>query len=214
MSTTGASLVAPPTSGDKLSDNDHGNRFQSKLLFLSFMRAINEGSNFHLGTELAKFGGKFDDLIFLKDYGQPNGQKSFLYLQAKHRLHEKPNKKAKSITLEYLLNDNKGDFSLMKYFHSYRDDIMKAKEGPQPTDKVDCVICTNIDFDKDDLTKGGIKFGPVVKKNDVMSEILTFKPIERPIAIDEGNKQGKKNRPASYEDLNRKYYEVANFLIQ
>ena len=178
MSTTGASLVAPPTSGDKLSDNDHGNRFQSKMLFLSFLRAINEGSNFHLGTELAKFGGKFDDLIFLKDYGQPNGQKSFLYLQAKHRLHEKPNKKAKSITLEYLLNDNKGDFSLMKYFHSYRDDIMKAKEGPQPTDKVDCVICTNIDFDKEDLVGKKIQIRHVEKLSDMMGELLTFKPVQ------------------------------------
>ena len=37
----------------------------------------------------------------------------------------------------------------MKYFHTYRDDIMKAKEGPQSNDKVDCVICTNIDFDKE-----------------------------------------------------------------
>ena len=36
------------TSHDKLSNNDHGNRFQSKLLFIFFMRAINKGYKFHL----------------------------------------------------------------------------------------------------------------------------------------------------------------------
>ena len=76
----------PPTT-DKLTDNDHGNRFQAKLLLFFFIRAINMNYNFHLGTELEKMGGKFDDLIFLKDYGQ--SKQSFLYLQAKHKQDER-----------------------------------------------------------------------------------------------------------------------------
>ena len=132
----------------KLSDNDHGNRFQSKLVFLFFIRAINKGyKKFRLATELDKFGGKFDDLIFIREDDTQDGVKSYLYLQAKHGLHEKPHSKAKSITTAHLLNDNKGDFSLVKYFHSYRDCITKASEGPQREDQVDCVICTNKDFD-------------------------------------------------------------------
>ncbi len=93
-------------------------------------------------------GGKFDDLIFMKDYGQPN--QSFLYVQAKHRQDET---KAKKITGANLLNDNKGDFSLIKHFHSFiHGFVMKTKgKRPKPEDKVDCVNSTNVDFDEDDL---------------------------------------------------------------
>ena len=119
---TQQSKPPPIPRGGKLSDKDHGNRFESKLLFLFFIRAINKGYQFHLGAELAKFGGKFDDLIFVKDYHDQN--QSFLYLQAKHK-YEKPksdksSKKTISIASVDLLDDNKGNFSLTKYFHSYR----------------------------------------------------------------------------------------------
>ena len=81
-----------------------------------------QGISIPLGAELAKFGGKFDDLIFVKDYHDQN--QSFLYLQAKHK-YEKPksdksSKKTISIASVDLLDDNKGNFSLTKYFHSYR----------------------------------------------------------------------------------------------
>ena len=224
MSTTWttAAQVAPPTieSGGKLPDNDHGNRFQSKLLFLFFIQAMNKSYEFHLGTELAKFGGKFDDLIFVKNFGQPNRQKSFLYLQAKHRL-QKPNMKPKNIKITNLLNDNKGDFSLMKYFHSYRDDIMKAKDGPQSNEKVDCVICTNIDFDKEDLAdngiiKNGIKLVTVSsdKLNELPREMLTFKPIQRSIAKEKKLKKGSENKETNEGKDKQKYYKIANFFLQ
>ena len=175
------------------------------------MRAINKGYKFHLGTELAAFGGKFDDLIFVKDDGQPNRQKNFLYLQAKHRLYEKSHKKAKNITFSDLINDNKGDFSLIKYFHSYRDNVMKAEGGPKRKNKMDCVICTNTGFDENDLIKNGIQLtNPSQDQiNDLPREMLNFKPIQMTITEDEGNNQVK-----DVNNQQKYYYEVANFLFQ
>jgi hypothetical protein len=49
---------------EKGSDAGQGNRFQSKLLTLFCIRAINVGYKFYLGTELLDHGNKFDDLIF------------------------------------------------------------------------------------------------------------------------------------------------------
>jgi hypothetical protein len=53
-----------PLESEKGSDAGHGNRFQSKLLMLFCIRAINAGYKFYLGTELLGQGNKFDDLIF------------------------------------------------------------------------------------------------------------------------------------------------------
>ena len=210
----GSELATPSISSeDKLPDNDHGNRFQSKLLFLFFIRAINNKNyKFHLGTELEKFGGKFDDLIFLKNYSQLNSR-SFLYLQAKHRLYENPHKKAKNIKTVDLLNDNKGDLSLIKYFHSYCDILMNAKGGPQANDKVDCVICTNIGFDIEDLVLNGIELVTCDPEqlNDLPREMLTFDPIHRPVREDGKKTHGTKKIFRVQRD---KFNEVANFLYQ
>ena len=137
-----SSMTVPSVTG-KSPSHDHGNMFEWKLAQLFFMRAMNkEYDRFHLGTELEKFGGKFDDLILIK---HNTNSESYLYLQAKHRLQE--NKTNNSINTANLLNDNKSDFSLVKYFHSYRGAILNAKNGPKISeDEVNCVICTNIDF--------------------------------------------------------------------
>ena len=123
-----------------------------------------------------RFGGKFDDLIFIRE--DELGTKSYLYLQAKHRLHEKPHPKAKSITTYNLFNDNKDDFRLVKYFHSYWDDIRKAEgaqqQCPRPDDKIHLVICTNIDFD---LEYNGIEMTPLGRDqldNTLLDDMLTF----------------------------------------
>ena len=168
----------PDTKRPKSSDNDHGNWFQWKLLFLFFIRAINKGYQFHVATELEEFGGKFDDLVFLKDCDQP--VKSFLYLQAKHKQDEK-----KKIKATDLITKNDDNFSLTKYFHSCRDYVMKAEKGPQSIDNVDCVICTNADLDKDDLEKNGITLTqPIQNIANHPREILVFKPIQRSSPID------------------------------
>ncbi|EFX87117.1 hypothetical protein DAPPUDRAFT_97395 [Daphnia pulex] len=153
----------PPVS-EKGSDAGHGNRFQSKLLMLFCIRAINAEYKFYLGTELLDQGNKFDDLIFkfTKD-----GEWRYQYLQAKSRLNEKENK----ITAKDLFavkKQKKGvniDFSLPKYFRSYREIIRRG-------DEIDsCIICTNIDFgNKESLKEKGIE----VKEVQLTDKILQF----------------------------------------
>ena len=146
-------------------DIEHGNRFQWKLLFLFFIRSISKNYQFNLATELESYGGKFDDLVFAKDYGQQ--KQSFLYLQAKH----KKNEIKHTINAKNLLNDNKDNFSLTKYFQAYHNNVKIAEGGPQPGDSVDCVICTNIDFDKEDLIRNGIQLVTLSQTNSTISRV-------------------------------------------
>ncbi len=87
-----------PPQSEKGSDAGHGNRFQSKLLKLFCIRAINAGYKFYLGTELLDQGNKFDDLIFKYAKGEEaenKGRKKnwpYQYLQAKSRLNENSDK--------------------------------------------------------------------------------------------------------------------------
>jgi hypothetical protein len=70
-----------PPESEKGSDAGHGNRFQSKLLMLFCIRAINAGYKFYLGTELLDQGNKFDDLIFIfkKDENAGNEGENWPY---------------------------------------------------------------------------------------------------------------------------------------
>jgi hypothetical protein len=152
-----------PPECEKGSDAGHGNRFQSKLLMLFCIRAINEGYKFYLGTELFDQGNKFDDLIFKFKKDENAGSKGeswpYQYLQAKSRMHEKRDK----ITAKDLFNTKtKIDFSLPKYFRSYREITSRG-------DKIDsCIICTNIDFtDKKSLQENGIEI-KAVQPNDAI----------------------------------------------
>ena len=176
---TSQSLAVLPKieSGRKFNNyhGSHGSRFQSKLLYLFFMRAVNNKFKFHLGTQMFKFCGKFDDVIFIKYDKSIDGlvKRSWLYLQAKH----KRNETKCSIKAADLLNSNRGSFSQTKYFLSYRDNVMKAEGGPQPLgEKMDCVIFTNIDFDKEDLTKNGVELTLISQDqlNDLLLKLLTF----------------------------------------
>ena len=182
--TAEASAVALRRDGrvKKLSFNDHGNRFQSKLIFFFFMRAINNKFKFYLGTRLVTFGGKFKHVI-LKKYDE-SPINSWLYLRAQHKLDEREH----CIKAAYLLNSNRSNFSLTKLFHSYRDNVMKeTKGGPKPNDEMNCVFLTNIDFDKDDLAKDGIELVPLIPNqlSDFQRKLLTFHPIESSITEDE-----------------------------
>lgn len=118
----------------------HGNAFQLKLLMLFLIRGVRKGYEFQLGTEIPGIGGKFDDLVFLHD-------KKYRFLQAKHKQDANVKIRARD-----LLNDNDGEFSLPKYFRSYCDEIAKKSKKVK-----DCIICTNIGFDWEDLKKEGIQ---------------------------------------------------------
>ncbi|XP_046457768.1 uncharacterized protein LOC124204693 [Daphnia pulex] len=156
-----------PPLGEKEPDARHGNRFQSKLLMLFCIRAINAEYKFYLGTELPDQGNKFDDLIFKF---KKDGEWRYQYLQAKSRLKEKSEK----ITAKDLFAvPKKGrkidlDFSLPKYFRSYCEITRRG-------DKIgSCIICTNIDFEnKESLKEKGIE----VKEVQLNDKILQFAKI-------------------------------------
>ena len=145
----GSSRQCPSTNDDnkpidskKGNDADHGNRFQSKLLVLFFLRAINKGYDFYLGTELPDQGVKFDDLIFKYrrqgNEGNDASTWSYQYLQAKHRVCENDSTNIK----ENQLLEDAGDFSVPKYFRSY---LELSRRG----DRIEhCIICTNADISK------------------------------------------------------------------
>ena len=131
-----------PIDSKKGNDADHGNRFQSKLLVLFFLRAINKGYDFYLGTELPDQGVKFDDLIFKYrrqgNEGNDASTWSYQYLQAKHRVCENDSTNIK----ENQLLEDAGDFSVPKYFRSY---LELSRRG----DRIEhCIICTNADISK------------------------------------------------------------------
>jgi hypothetical protein len=165
-----------PPESEKGPDAGHGNRFQSKLLVLFCIRAINAEYKFYLGTELAEQGKKFDDLIFkyTKDKNAENTGNNwpYQYLQAKHRLYEK--RHDLKITADDLFHVQvKGkavntDFNLPKYFRSYCEITRRG-------DKIDsCIICTNIDFaNKRSLWKDGIE----VKEVQLSDPILKFEKL-------------------------------------
>ena len=94
----------------------HSSLFQFKLSMLFLIKGITAKYKFNLGTEVAKEDGKFDDILF-KSQVSIGGQCRWRYrfLQAKH----KQNENKKRITLEAILNENNGDFSISKYFRSY-----------------------------------------------------------------------------------------------
>ena len=152
----------------------HGNLFQLKLLMLFLIRGIGKEYEFHLGTEIPEHG-KFDDLVFKYEVQDKNDSNSkhwrYLYLQAKHRQN-----KDKSITSSDLLAAS-GDFSLSKYFHSYRQDIINPNRHRRPEDIDSCIICTNVKFDEDDLKNKGIEFAPLADTEGhslITDKILSF----------------------------------------
>ncbi|WP_438456617.1 ankyrin repeat domain-containing protein [Wolbachia endosymbiont of Kerria lacca] len=118
----------------------HGTVYQLKLLMLFLKRGLDQGYSFNLATEMDA-AEKFDDVVFQYTEG---GEEVYRFLQAKHK--QDDNKK---ITVNDLLTEQDDEFSLQKYFISYR----KIKQNPEFYDQSDelkdFVICTNIDLGDD-----------------------------------------------------------------
>ena len=158
-----------PPESEKGSDAGDGNRFQLKLLMLFCIRAINEGYKFYLGTELVDQCNNFYDLIFKytqdKKVDKTGDNWPYQYLQAKSRQKGKVEK----ITTKDLFSPKQdSDFSLPKYFRSFREITRRG-------DKIDsCIICTNIGFaNKENLQENGIE----VKEVQLTDPILKFKKL-------------------------------------
>lgn len=135
----------------------HGNIYQLKLLMLFLWRGISRQYSFRLGTEI-KEANSLDDLVFEYIEGD---RKLYRLFQAKHRWHE-----SRRITVQNLLETRKGDYSLIKYFFSYRDS--KAQVLFKNGTIKDITICTNIGFNVKDLKKAQIEVEEIVDKDDIL----------------------------------------------
>ncbi|XP_059353358.1 uncharacterized protein LOC130702731 [Daphnia carinata] len=153
----------------KVPDASHGLKFESKLLTLFCIRALEAGCKFEVTKEREDLGGKFDDVIFryLVVDDTLNGKPwRYRYLQAKHRQEE-----SFKINGTHLLEDNeKGHFSLPKYFRSF------CKMRTRCEDIHDCILCTNGGFDLKDVQEKGIE---LVSINDQPEDILEFGPQQK-----------------------------------
>ncbi|XP_044726875.1 uncharacterized protein LOC123290678 [Chrysoperla carnea] len=136
----------------------HGNIYQLKVLMLFLYRGVSHKYSFRLGTEI-KEAKKFDDLVF--EYTQGD-KKVYRLLQAKHKLDE-----TKKITAGSLFMESGGDYSLIKYFLSYKDSKKEKlfKDGAIK----DVTICTNIDLDFENLKSAQIRVERIEDKDDIFN---------------------------------------------
>lgn len=118
-------------------------------------RGIQKGWDFQLASNMEK-AGKFDDLVF--KYSDKTKTERSLFLQAKHSL-----KKSEKIVEEDLLDEGNEGYSLVKYFFSYRSDILS---NPSFGTIEKMIICTNIDFDN--KVKGYVN-SILIDSNDILS---------------------------------------------
>ena len=166
--TVAALSISLPSGPSGLRSTTHGDVFQLKLLILFLIRTIAAGYQFQLGTEIPGMGGKFDDLIFKYQNKDATATEKdrYRYLQAKHKQEE-----TTKITASQLFNNSDGDFSLCKYFLSYRHDVVNNTQGIiRPEDVDDCVICTNIGFENiNNLREKGIELIPLDDKDAILS---------------------------------------------
>jgi tetratricopeptide (TPR) repeat protein len=125
----------------------HGTVYQLKLLMLFLKRGLDIGHSFLLATEMND-AEKFDDVVF--EYIDGQGQRKYRFLQAKHKQDE-----SEKIRVNDLLTEKDNEFSLQKYFISYR----KIKQNPRFLNRLlkDFVICTNINFEFDEQIQGKLK---------------------------------------------------------
>lgn len=140
----------------------HGNIYQLKLQMLFLKRALDEKYEFYLGTEVED-AEKFDDIVFRYKRKDESGRDEIRFVQAKHRQDE-----SKKITYTDLLNVSDGDFSLKKYFISYRS-IMKKSMFSKCKIK-DFIIFINIDFG--DLNKASIKTDCLIENDNILKVTL------------------------------------------
>uniref|UniRef100_A0A0P5CHI4 Uncharacterized protein n=1 Tax=Daphnia magna TaxID=35525 RepID=A0A0P5CHI4_9CRUS len=136
-----------------------GDVFHSKLLMLFLIRGIRHGYEFQLGADMSGLGDKFDDLIFKYRVNSSTAISwRYRFVQAKYKQEE-----AFKITAIQLLNKNLGDFSLAKYFHSY---LHIRRRG---WDIHDCLICTNVGFDVNNLIKSGLRLITVNPSDNILT---------------------------------------------
>jgi ankyrin repeat protein len=138
----------------------HGTVYQLKLLMLFLKRGLNRYKrSFLLATEMDA-AEKFDDVVL--QYSKGN-KLFYRALQAKHKQDE-----TQKITANDLLTEKDDEFSLQKYFISYRR-IQSKPEFKSGTWE-DFTICTNIDFGFDGRTDSDYLYLKKLAKEDFYFE--------------------------------------------
>jgi len=123
-----------------LKNSLHGIAYQWKLLMLFAFNSQQLGYDFRLATEMSA-AEKFDDVV-LQYVKAGSDVKHCRFLQAKHF-----QSNSKKITAKNLLEKKDKNFSLQKYFLSFRK--IKRNLLFQSGELQDFIICTNRDFDFD-----------------------------------------------------------------
>ncbi|EFX86430.1 hypothetical protein DAPPUDRAFT_313131 [Daphnia pulex] len=146
-----------------LKNSLHGNIFQLKLLNLFLLQGLDAGYDFLLATERPDLGDKFDDLVF-KFWPNTSKRSEFKirFVQVKHKQSD-----SETIKASHLLNTTEGDFSLVKYFLSFRHIHKKYSNNLH-----DVVICSNAGLDEESLNSKG--FSLIPHPNSDEDKIFTF----------------------------------------
>ncbi|XP_077294884.1 uncharacterized protein LOC143917276 [Arctopsyche grandis] len=116
----------------------YGRDYENYITMLFILRGMVNHYKFEVGVEVSK-AMKFDDLIFIYE---SKGKQYYRCLQAKHSI-----SKRKNIDLNKLMTDADGDFSLVRYFFSYKD-LVEDDFFSSKTQK-DLIVFTNIPLNLD-----------------------------------------------------------------
>lgn len=128
-------------SGAGIKTSVPGTVYQIELLMLFINRGLRARCTFRVATEVAS-AGAFDDLVFEYETATTNG---IIFLQVKFRSNLE--KKIREIDLTNIAN---GDFSVLKYFESYRK-IMSKMTKEFKGDVRQFVIYAPVNIDDDVL---------------------------------------------------------------
>ncbi|WP_375316768.1 ankyrin repeat domain-containing protein [Wolbachia endosymbiont (group A) of Opomyza germinationis] len=156
-----------------LTNSLHGIIYQLRLLMLFLKQGLDKKYVFRLATEM-DIAEKFDDLVFERKNEKKDGS-VFRFLQAKHKQDG-----SKEITVNDLLAEKNGPFSLKKYFISYRKIKEKLEFNGKNRELEDFVICTNADFNENlqdsfELMKGEDDILDIQEGNNGRAKRLKFK---------------------------------------
>lgn len=147
-----------PHGASGLKNSLHGTIYQLKYLTLISNRARMKGCAFSLSTEMDD-AEKFDDLVF--EYEENPRSRVHRFMQMKHKLDEK-----KKITERDLLAEDDSDFSVLKYFISWR----KIRKNPVFSGSISkyFFICTNIGLDEDKIDHNSMRFTKVNERDEFL----------------------------------------------
>lgn len=141
----------------------HGTIYQLVLLMLFLKRGFNSGLSFELATEMDD-AEKFDDVVMIC---KEEKRLVYHYLQAKHKQSEDL-----LLSPSSLLDENEGDFSLLKYFMSFRkiqkrksdydEKIFKNIGARLKSDIGNIILYTNASLDVSEKAKSILNFKKIL----------------------------------------------------